>query len=205
MVDDLITKGVDEPYRMFTSRSEYRLFLRADNADMRLTAAGYEIGCVSSERNSVFKTKKEQIDACRSLAENLKADYASLEKAGITVNHDGSKRTAFHLMSYNDVSRETILNLFPQLKDFTDKVYEQIEIEARYAGYIKRQLADIEVFKKDESLKIRDDIDYGSIGGLSREMVFKLSKVKPATIGEASRIPGVTPAAITAILGYLKK
>ena len=108
-------------------------------------------------------------------------------------------------MSYNDVSRETILNLFPQLKDFTDKVYEQIEIEARYAGYIKRQLADIEVFKKDESLKIRDDIDYGSIGGLSREMVFKLSKVKPATIGEASRIPGVTPAAITAILGYLKK
>lgn len=205
MVDDLITKGVDEPYRMFTSRSEYRLFLRADNADMRLTAAGYEIGCVSSERNSVFKTKKEQIDACRSLTENLKADYASLEKAGITVNHDGSKRTAFHLMSYNDVSRETILNLFPQLKDFTDKVYEQIEIEARYAGYIKRQLADIEVFKKDESLKIRDDIDYDSIGGLSREMVFKLSKVKPATIGEASRIPGVTPAAITAILGYLKK
>ena len=205
MIDDLITKGVDEPYRMFTSRSEYRLFLRADNADMRLTPLGYEIGCVSEYRNSVFKAKKSAIDACRSLAQNLKADYAQLEQTGVIVNHDGSKRTAFVLMSYNDVSRETILNLFPELKAFDEKVYEQVEIESRYAGYIKRQLSDIEVFKKDENLRIREDVDYQKIGGLSREMVFKLSKIKPATIGEASRIPGVTPAAITAILGYLKK
>ena len=205
MIDDLITKGVDEPYRMFTSRSEYRLFLRADNADMRLTPLGYEIGCVSEYRNSVFKAKKSAIDACRSLAQNLKADYAQLEQTGVIVNHDGSKRTAFVLMSYNDVSRETILNLFPELNAFDEKVYEQVEIESRYAGYIKRQLSDIEVFKKDENLRIREDVDYQKIGGLSREMVFKLSKVKPATIGEASRIPGVTPAAITAILGYLKK
>ena len=205
MIDDLITKGVDEPYRMFTSRSEYRLFLRADNADMRLTPLGYEIGCVSEYRNSVFKAKKSAIDACRSLAQNLKADYAQLEQTGVIVNHDGSKRTAFVLMSYNDVSRETILILFPELKAFDEKVYEQVEIESRYAGYIKRQLSDIEVFKKDENLRIREDVDYQKIGGLSREMVFKLSKIKPATIGEASRIPGVTPAAITAILGYLKK
>ena len=205
MIDDLITKGVDEPYRMFTSRSEYRLFLRADNADMRLTPLGYEIGCVSEYRNSVFKAKKSAIDACRSLAQNLKADYAQLEQTGVIVNHDGSKRTAFVLMSYNDVSRETILNLFPELNAFDEKVYEQVEIESRYAGYIKRQLSDIEVFKKDENLRIREDVDYQKIGGLSREIVFKLSKVKPATIGEASRIPGVTPAAITAILGYLKK
>lgn len=205
MIDDLITKGVDEPYRMFTSRSEYRLFLRADNADMRLTPLGYEIGCVSEYRNSVFKAKKSAIDACRSLAQKLKADYAQLEQTGVIVNHDGSKRTAFVLMSYNDVSRETILHLFPELKAFDEKVYEQVEIESRYAGYIKRQLSDIEVFKKDENLRIREDVDYQKIGGLSREMVFKLSKVKPATIGEASRIPGVTPAAITAILGYLKK
>lgn len=205
MIDDLITKGVDEPYRMFTSRSEYRLFLRADNADMRLTPLGYEIGCVSEYRNSVFKAKKSAIDACRSLAQKLKADYAQLEQTGVIVNHDGSKRTAFVLMSYNDVSRETILNLFPELKAFDEKVYEQVEIESRYAGYIKRQLSDIEVFKKDENLRIREDVDYQKIGGLSREIVFKLSKVKPATIGEASRIPGVTPAAITAILGYLKK
>ncbi len=205
MIDDLITKGVDEPYRMFTSRSEYRLFLRADNADMRLTPLGYDTGCVSEHRNTVFKAKKAAIDACRELSQNIKADYSELLQSGITVNHDGSKRTAYLLMSYNDVSRETILNLFPELKAFDEKVYEQIEIESRYAGYIKRQMADIEVFKKDENLHIKEDIDYQSIGGLSREMVFKLSKVKPSTIGEASRIPGVTPAAITAILGYLKK
>lgn len=205
MIDDLITKGVDEPYRMFTSRSEYRLYLRSDNADIRLTELGYETGCVGEERYTVFKNKKSQINKCKELAIGLKTDYATLEKFGLNINHDGSKRTAYQLMGYNDVSRETILNIFPELKDFELKVYEQIEIESRYSGYIKRQLSDIEIFKKDENLKIRDDIDYTKIGGLSREMVYKLSKVMPATIGEASRIPGVTPAAITAILGYLKK
>lgn len=205
MIDDLITKGVDEPYRMFTSRSEYRLFLRADNADQRLTEKGYMAGCVSEQRNSVFKNKKQAIEQCRALAEELKVTFAALEEYGITANHDGAKRTAFHLMSYQDVSRETILKLFPELNRFESKVYEQVEIDARYAGYIKRQMADIEIFKKDENLKIKEDIDYGQIGGLSREMIFKLSKVRPMTIGEASRIPGVTPAAITAILGYLKK
>lgn len=204
MVDDLITKGVDEPYRMFTSRSEYRLYLRADNADMRLTAKGYDVGCVSDYRYSVFKAKKQAIDELRKLSETLKADYDSLKEAGIAVNHDSSNRTAYHLMSYNDVSRESILKLFPEINKFDSKIYEQIEIESRYAGYIKRQLADIELFKKDENLKLRDDIDYHKIGGLSREMTDRLSKIRPATIGEASRITGVTPAAITAILGYLK-
>ena len=111
----------------------------------------------------------------------------------------------FNVMLYNDVSHETIIKIWPELSEIPYEVYEQVEIEAKYSGYIKRQLADIEVFKKDENLKIREDIDYTKIGGLSREMVYKLSKVMPATIGEASRIPGVTPAAITAILGYLKK
>ncbi len=204
MVDDLITKGVDEPYRMFTSRSEYRLYLRADNADIRLTAKGYDIGCVSDYRYSVFKAKKQAIDELRKLSETLKVDYDSLKEAGIAVNHDSSKRTAYHLMSYNDVSRESILKLFPEISKYNSEIYEQVEIESRYAGYIKRQLADIEVFKKDENLRLRDDIDYHQIGGLSREMVDRLSKIRPATIGEASRITGVTPAAITAILGYLK-
>ncbi|MBQ8870734.1 MAG: tRNA uridine-5-carboxymethylaminomethyl(34) synthesis enzyme MnmG [Alphaproteobacteria bacterium] len=205
MIDDLITKGVDEPYRMFTSRSEYRLHLRADNADMRLTEIGYRVRCVCKERYSVFKVKKEAVDSLRELSLNLKTDYVTLEGFGLTVNHDGAKRTAYQLMGYNDVSRETIYQIFPELKVFDEKVYEQIEIESRYSGYIKRQLSDIEVFKKDERLKIRENIDYAKIGGLSREMVYKLSKVMPVTIGEASRIPGVTPAAITAILGYLKK
>ena len=205
MVDDLITKGVDEPYRMFTSRSEYRLFLRADNADMRLTQKGYDAGCVGAERYSVFKAKKTAVEGFRNLAEQLYTTSAELEKLGVNIKKDGTRKTAFNAMSYIDVSRETINKLWPELAVVPDDVYEQIEIEARYAGYIKRQLADIEVFKKDENLKIREDIDYEKIGCLSREMVAKLSKVRPSTIGEASRIPGVTPAAITAVLGYLKK
>ena len=205
MIDDLITKGVDEPYRMFTSRSEYRLFLRADNADRRLTEKGHEIGCVGEYRYSVFKAKKEQIEHYSELCQTLQTTYKEIDALGLNVKRDGTKRTAFNLMSYEDVSRETINKLFPELADMPDVVYEAIEIEARYAGYIKRQMADIEVFKKDENLKLKEDIDYSKIGGLSREMVAKLSKVKPSTIGEASRIPGVTPAAITAILGYVKK
>ncbi len=205
MIDDLITKGVDEPYRMFTSRSEYRLFLRADNADRRLTEKGHEIGCVGEHRYSVFKAKKEQIEHYSELCQTLQTTYKEIDALGLNVKRDGTKRTPFNLMSYEEVSRETINKLFPELADMPDVVYEAIEIEARYAGYIKRQMADIEVFKKDENLKLKEDIDYSKIGGLSREMVAKLSKVKPSTIGEASRIPGVTPAAITAILGYVKK
>lgn len=206
MVDDLITKGVDEPYRMFTSRSEYRLFLRADNADARLTEKGWQVGCVSKERYDVFKRKYTEINHYRFLCENLFITPNELEnKYGIKTKKDGTRRTAFNVMSYPDVSRETVIAVWPELKDMSLAVYEEIEIEAKYAGYLKRQLADIEIFKKDENLKIREDIDYGKIGGLSREMVAKLSKVRPATIGEASRIPGVTPAAIAAVLGYVNK
>ena len=205
MVDDLILKGVDEPYRMFTSRSEYRLYLRADNADMRLTEKGYNIGLVSTARYEKFQAKKQQIEAFKDYALNTKLDYGKLNAAGININNDGTSRTLFHLLGYSNVSRETLYNLYPEIKRFNTKAIEQIEIESTYAGYIKRQLADIEVFKKDENLRIKDDVDYTKIGGLSREIISKLSKIKPATIGEASRIPGMTPAAITAVLGYIKK
>lgn len=205
MIDDLITKGVDEPYRMFTSRSEYRLFLRADNADRRLTEKGYQIGCVGEKRYSVFKAKKAQIEHFQHLCSEMQTTVKALEAVGLKVKNDGTRRTPLNVMSYEDVSRETINRLWPELNAMPDEVYEALEIEARYAGYIKRQMADIEVFKKDENLKLKEDIDYTKIGGLSREMVAKLSKVKPSTVGEASRIPGVTPAAITAILGYVKR
>ena len=203
MIDDLITKGVDEPYRMFTSRSEYRLFLRADNADMRLTELGYNVGCVSPNRYSVFKAKKQKINELYQQSHNLQASVKQLRDNNI--NHDISRRSCFDLMSYNDVSRETIFKIWPQLQEYNQAIYEQVETEARYSGYIKRQLSDIEIFKKDENLKLSNNIDYTKIGGLSREMVAKLSKIRPATIGEASRISGVTPAAITALLGFIKK
>ena len=204
MIDDLITKGVDEPYRMFTSRSEYRLYLRADNADLRLTKKGYEIGCVSDGRYNVFKNKKNMLSDFRKIVKSVylkTSDYGKYKLENIRSNN---KKSVFDLLSYDDVSRETIENILPEVKNVSNDVYEQLCIESKYDGYMKRQFSDIELFKKDENIKIKKDIDYSKIGGLSREVVMKLEKYKPETIGEASRISGITPAAIIAILGYMK-
>lgn len=204
MIDDLTTKGVDEPYRMFTSRAEYRLLLRSDNADMRLTPKGMEIGCVGLKRRRYFEEKVKALNEARQKLNAVGGTPKELEKMGFDVNKDGSRRTGFDLLAYDKIGWADLAAVWPQLGDTRKDVVEQLEIEAKYRGYLQRQESDIAAFRKDEALKIPADIDYKKIGGLSNEVVMKLNKVRPETLGAASRISGVTPAAVTAVLGYVK-
>ena len=205
MIDDLITRGTSEPYRMFTSRAEYRLKLRQDNADERLTDKGIEIGVVGKHRQNVWNEKKKALNSAKQLINELKASPNELEKHGININKDGKMRTALQLLSLNNISFGDLEKLWGELSKIPANIKQQMEIDAIYSGYMNRMEQDIKSFKRDENLKIPNTIDYTSVGGLSTEIVEKLSTHKPATIGSANRIPGITPASIIAILHHIKK
>lgn len=205
LIDDLISRGAPEPYRMFTSRAEYRLLLRSDNADQRLTDKGIALGCVGVSRETHWNKKKQALDSARDLVKSLIAKPADLDKINLKINQDGRRRSAFDLLRYNEITWSDLANIWPELSSVEPAIQEQIEIDALYAGYMARQMAEIEAFRKDEALKIPDVLDYAQIGGLSNEVRQKLEQVRPATLGAASRIPGVTPAAVIALLRHVKK
>lgn len=205
MVDDLTTRGTIEPYRMFTSRAEYRLKLRADNADLRLTDKGIATGCVGSERAAAFTAKKDALAQARAHLDSLVATPTALAARGYKVNQDGVRRSGFDLLSYQEIGWWQLQDLWPELEGVRPDVREQLEIEGRYAGYMARQEADIRAFRKDEALTLPESLDYAEIGGLSNEARQKLATSRPQTLGAAARIPGVTPAAVTALLRHVQK
>ncbi len=205
LIDDLITKGTSEPYRMFTSRAEYRLTLRADNADRRLTPRGLALGCVSTERAASFAEKAELLERGREVVSSLSATPTALKAAGFAINQDGVRRSAFDLLGYPTIEWADLTRLWPELGELRPDVAEQLVIEGGYAGYLDRQETDIAAFRRDEDLRLPDDLDYDEIGSLSNEIRVKLKAAKPVNLGAASRIPGVTPAALTALLAHVKR
>jgi tRNA uridine 5-carboxymethylaminomethyl modification enzyme len=205
MIDDLIMRGATEPYRMFTSRAEYRLALRADNADQRLTDKAIALGLAGAERSRFWACRSETLAAARALVNTLAATPNELERQGIHVNKDGVRRSALDLLRYPDIDLARLQALWPQLADLDADIAEQIDIDGKYAGYMERQQADILAFRRDEALLLPQDLDPDQIASLSNEARQKLRQVRPATLGAAARIPGMTPAALTALLRFVKR
>jgi tRNA uridine 5-carboxymethylaminomethyl modification enzyme len=205
MIDDLVTRGVTEPYRMFTSRAEYRLSLRADNADQRLTPKGLALGCVGAERGRKFADKMREIEAGRALARTLTLTPQQAEAHGFKINQDGARRDALQLLAYPSIDSAQLAAIWPAFGALGRAVREQLEIDAMYAGYLERQALDVAAFKRDEDLRLSPDIDYSGVGGLSNEVREKLAAARPVTLGQASRIEGVTPGALTALLAHVKR
>ncbi|WPY00787.1 tRNA uridine 5-carboxymethylaminomethyl synthesis enzyme MnmG [Candidatus Trichorickettsia mobilis] len=204
MIDDLINLGTTEPYRMFTSRSEYRLSVRADNADYRLTPLGIKIGLISSARMQIFNKKYAKLEQARTLTQSLKITTSKLEKLGVTIAQDGAYRSAFNLLGLTNVGLDKILDIFPELSNVDKKTLFSLHIESKYSNYLFRQQADIVLFNQEESELIPDNIDYSIIPALSLEIKEKLMQIRPASIGAARRIAGMTPAALTALIIYIK-
>jgi tRNA uridine 5-carboxymethylaminomethyl modification enzyme len=205
MIDDLVTLGTNEPYRMFTSRAEYRLSLRADNADQRLTPRGIEVGVVGSRRKQAYETKDRALRTARQALEAHAATPTALRELGLKVNLDGQRRTAAGLLGYPGIDLQVLARLWPELAEMEPEIAEQLETEALYTGYLERQEADIRSFKRDESLVLAPDLDFHAIAGLSNEVRSKLDRSRPATLGAAARISGITPAALTALLGHVRR
>jgi tRNA uridine 5-carboxymethylaminomethyl modification enzyme len=205
MIDDLVTRGVTEPYRMFTSRAEYRLTLRADNADQRLTPKGIAIGCVSRTRQQQFQAKMSKLEAATRIATTVSITPNEAEQYGLNLNRDGQRRTAFELLSYPTIGLADVARIWPELAGLDRVIGDQLEINAKYAVYVDRQAADVAAYRRDESLELREDLDFDTIPGLSNEVRQKLQSIRPRTIGHASRIDGITPAALTLLAGFLRR
>ena len=204
LIDDLVTKGVSEPYRMFTSRAEYRLTLRADNADRRLTAVGDTGGIVGTRRCHLFARKCERLRSAESRLEEHAATPTAARAAGIEVSADGPRRTAYGLLSLPGVRFHDLLRLWPELGDIDGSIVEQLENDAQYAVYLDRQDADIAAFRRGEEMRLPGDLDYRGLAGISTEAAQKLAAIRPATLGQAARIDGVTPAALTLVLAHMR-
>jgi tRNA uridine 5-carboxymethylaminomethyl modification enzyme len=205
MIDDLVTRGVTEPYRMFTSRAEYRLTLRADNADQRLTPTGIAIGCVGPERQRRFGAKLAALEQARTRARSVSVTPNAAERHGLNINRDGQRRTAFELLSYPGIGIAEVARIWPDFAALDAGIAQQIEIDAKYAVYLDRQASDVAAFRRDEGLELPDDLDYGAMAALSWEVRHKLQSIRPRTIGQAGRIDGITPAALTLLAAHIRR
>ena len=205
MIDDLVTRGVTEPYRMFTSRAEYRLTLRADNADQRLTARGIALGCVGASRRSRHASKMAALEAARDFAHSVSLTPNEADRHGLALNKDGQRRSAFELLSHPNIGIADLAKIWPRFADLPPRIAEQVEIDAKYDVYLSRQAADIAAYRRDESLELPDGLDYSQLSGLSNEVRQKLNAMRPRTIGQAARMDGITPAALTLLVAHLKR
>jgi tRNA uridine 5-carboxymethylaminomethyl modification enzyme len=205
MIDDLVTRGVSEPYRMFTSRAEYRLRLRADNADQRLTPRGQELGCVGPERGVAFAARCRALDDGRRLLAGLSLTPNQAARHGLALNLDGRRRNGLELLARTDLSFARLKAIWPELGAIPPRIASQLEVDARYAAYVDRQEADIAAFRKDESVRLPRDLDYRAVSGLSAEVRQKLEALRPATLAQASRMEGITPAAVMLLLAHLRR
>jgi tRNA uridine 5-carboxymethylaminomethyl modification enzyme len=205
MIDDLVTRGVTEPYRMFTSRAEYRLTLRADNADQRLTPLAVEAGIVSAPRQAAFTAKAREMEAATALVHGIQYTPGEAAALGIHVNADGQRRSIRDLLAFPGVDLTQFEAVHPEIATWSSQVRDQVEIDAGYAGYLDRQAADAAALRREEALTLPADLDYGLIGGLSHEVREKLGLIQPRTLGQAGRIEGMTPGALTALLSHVKK